>query len=210
MGLHPEYHQRGTLSHSHITQVLHHLLIFSDGFALNHLRCSQNISLFTRESRSTKLSVMKERKNLSRKCCYYYNWLELHFSWKVLFPGWQLILASRSTQASIKLSWSMRAYWLTGAFFFFSSMKRQTVNISAGVFSLSNTSWSKVSFPNFVSCSVLLSEEIKNDGQLLGFFVKLNVRSQQGTFKNSQPYSFHRFPNFLDLWIICARGSPCE
>lgn len=115
VGLHPEYHQRGTLSHSHITQVLHHLLIFSDGFALNHLRCSQNISLFTRESRSTKLSVMKERKNDDD----YYNWLELHFSWKVLFPGWQLILASRNTQASIKLSWSMRAYWLTGAFFFF-------------------------------------------------------------------------------------------
>lgn len=32
---------------------------------------------------------------------------------------------------------------------FFSSIKRETVNISVGVFSLSKTSWSKFKFPNF-------------------------------------------------------------
>lgn len=67
----------------------------------------------------------------SYKYCNY-NWLEPHFSWKVLFPVWQLILAARNTLAAIKQSWSVRAYWLTAAFFFllFSPLWKEKLSIS--------------------------------------------------------------------------------
>lgn len=81
-----------------------------------HFTCQDEVKIFwlhTRESRSAKLPI---KTNVNGKYCNC-NWSELHFSWKVLFPVWQLILAARNTLAAIKLSWSMRAYWLTGAFF---------------------------------------------------------------------------------------------
>lgn len=107
----------------------------------------------------------------SYKYCNY-NWLEPHFSWKVLFPVWQLILAARNTLAAIKQSWSVRAYWLTAAFFFFSSffasVKRETVNISAGVFSLSKASRSKV---KFTISSVALATNLRYGGFFLSFLL---------------------------------------
>lgn len=68
---------------------------------------SQNVLALHRGQQSNQ-TVHK----MSRRYCNY-NWLELHFSCKVLFPAWQLILAGRNTLAAIKLSCSMRAYWLT-------------------------------------------------------------------------------------------------
>lgn len=129
---------RSVILTSHRCNITLHLLIFL--WWIQPLRWSQNI-LTLRQGRQINQIVHKT--NVCRKYpnC---NWLKLHFSWKVLFPERRLILAASNTLAAIKLSWSMRAYWLTGAFL--SSMKRETVNIGAGVFSLSKSSLSKVSF----------------------------------------------------------------
>lgn len=114
-------------------------------------RWSQNILTLHQGKHSTQ--TVHQWKRAINICNY--NWLEPHFSWKVLFPVWQLISAARNTLAAIKLSWSVRAYWLTAAFFssFFASVKRETVNISAGVFSLSEASRSKVKFTKYFFCS---------------------------------------------------------
>lgn len=111
VGLPPEHHQRGTLSHSHITQVNHH---YSSIDFLWQLTWSLHIWT---SHQGKQINQIVHKINMCRKYCDY-NGSELHFSWKVLFPVWQLILAAANILAAIKRLWSMGAYWLTGTFFF--------------------------------------------------------------------------------------------
>ena len=140
LGLHPECHQRGTLSHPHITQVQHHSLSIDFSLMDSHFThrdvWSQHVLTLGRRQQSNQ-TVHK----MSRRYCNY-NWLELHFSCKVLFPAWL-------PGTHWLLACFHEAYWLT----YFPTMKRETINICPGVFSLSKTSRSKVS-PNFFFCSV--------------------------------------------------------
>lgn len=91
--------------------------------------------------------------NGSHKYCNY-NWLELHLDERFFFPEWQLLSAARNTSAAIKLSWGHIDGLVLLFFFWFclilSSLKGETINISAEVFSLSKTSGKiNLSFPSF-------------------------------------------------------------
>lgn len=106
---------------------------------------------------------------------------------------------------------------------FFPTMKRESVNISAGVFSLSKTSCSKVSFPNFLFCTTgrfwtsFWVRERKIKCLIFLWNLKLDGPSRYGTFNNAHVYSFHHSPNCLGFlnhlfcrpyaWIICAAVS---